>query len=180
MQKKGIWISIGVGVIAVIVALILAFGLPDGIDFPSFQTSGSSGTENDTSKTREVVPVGTVVPDTSSANLPPEVVVPQTVRLSGGSSSPNLRSFVVTVENNALSQNTITAYVGDILTLTFQSKDKEYDFVQPDYGLTWRVPANDSKTFQFQATATGKFIFYCPSCGGPEKGPTGYIIAASP
>jgi heme/copper-type cytochrome/quinol oxidase subunit 2 len=129
------------------------------------------------SPTRQEVPAGTTVPEPASANLPSGVAEPQNVKLSGGASSPYLRSFSVEISNDTVSPNNIIAYVGDILTITFESVDKTYDFVQPDFGLRWQVPVGGSKTFQFQTSNPGKFIFYCPSCGGPGKGPVGYVTA---
>ena len=33
-----------------------------------------------------------------------------------------------------------------------------------------------TQRIQFGATAEGKFIFYCKSCGGPSQGPVGYLV----
>lgn len=174
MSQKRLWIVLGVALV-VLVAGIAAF-----FTFRSSSPVSQPGAKVEVAKpTREEVPPGTVVPDGASADLPAGVANPEGVKLTGASSSPYLRNFSVTINNDTVSPSNIVAYVGDILTITFESRDKDYDFVQPDYGLTWQVPGGGSKTFQFQADSTGKFIFYCPSCGGPDKGPVGYITAAT-
>lgn len=180
MQKTRVWIWIGMIVVIVALASAAFFVTRSMLSKP---TASNDKNPDDSpavqSPTREDVPAGTVVPDVASANLPSGVAKPEEVKLSGGSSSPYLRNFHVVVKGDAISPANIISYAGDILTITFESVDKAYDFVQPDFGLRWQVPAGGSKTFQFQTANTGKFIFYCPSCGGPKSGPVGYITAAS-
>lgn len=177
MHKHWLWIWVGI-VVAVIAIGVAAFlvgkSMSSAPEMPQADVSPAVK-----SPTREDVPAGTVVPDANSSGLPAEVAQPESVRLSGGGSSPYLRNFRVVVKNDAVSPMNIVSYAGDILTITFESVDKAYDFVQPDFGLRWQVPAGGSKTFQFQTVNTGKFIFYCSSCGGPDKGPVGYITAAA-
>lgn len=174
-----------VGIIVVIVAVgsaafFVGRSLPPGPIGSS--GPGGPGTGDQTaplpSPTREDVPAGTVVPGATSTDLPPGVAQPENVKLSGGASSPYLKDFHVTVKSDVVSPVNIVTYVRDIVTITFESGDKAYDFIQPDLGLKWQVPAGGSKTMQFQTASTGKFIFYCPSCGGPDKGPVGYIVSA--
>ncbi|OGY98458.1 MAG: hypothetical protein A2855_00070 [Candidatus Liptonbacteria bacterium RIFCSPHIGHO2_01_FULL_57_28] len=179
MSQYRTWIRIGI-VAAVIV--VVAGALVASRWLLSRQsdtnTPDSAARQNLPKPTREEVPVGTVVPEPTSTGLPADVAQPQDVKRSGNESSPYLRTFKVTVANGAVSPANIVAYAGDILTLTFESKDQAYAFAQPDLGLAWQVPAGGFKTFQFQAAAPGKYIYYCPSCGGPDRGPVGYIVAA--
>lgn len=179
MQSSKIWIWVGIAVAVIALIAIVFFvvrSLPPGP--ASSGDTGNSAPSEPPSPTRQEVPSGTVVPEVSSTNLPSGVAQPESVKPSGGSSSPYLRNFHLTVKNDAVSPNNIVAYAGDILTISFESGDKSYEFVQPDFGLGWQIPAGGAKTLQFQATTPGKFIFYCPSCGGPDRGPVGYITAA--
>jgi heme/copper-type cytochrome/quinol oxidase subunit 2 len=173
MRQSRLWIEIAAIVIVAVAAFFVGRVFPSATPFGS-QAQAPVGPEN-SSPTREDVPPGTVVPATSSTGLAPGVAQPQIVKKSGGESSPYLRSFSVTVKDGVVSPNNIVSYVGDILTITFESGDRAYDFVQPDHGLSWQVPAGGSKTLQFQASGSGKFVFYCPSCGGPDAGPKGYF-----
>ena len=180
-QKSRLWMWIGIIVMVIAIAAIAFFvgrSLPPG----PIGSNGPGTAGQPTplpSPTREDVPADTVVPGATSTNLPPGVAQPENVKLSGDASSPYLKDFHVTVKNDTVSPDNIVTYVRDIVTITFESGDKAYDFIQPDLGLRWQVPAGGSKTMQFQTASTGKFIFYCSSCGGPGKGPVGYIVSAA-
>jgi heme/copper-type cytochrome/quinol oxidase subunit 2 len=88
------------------------------------------------------------------------------------------RSFSITISNNQFTPNQIAAYQGDNLAISFTAKDKNYDVYQPEYGWKQTILKGESKPVIFQATASGKFTFYCQSCGGPSKGPVGYIYVS--
>lgn len=178
MQRSKLWMWIGIALVVVALGAVIFF-VSRSMSTKSGNPQNPGSAAAVPSPTREEVPAGTTVPESASANLPSGVAHPQNVKPSGGSSSPYLRSFSVKINNDSVSPNNIIAYVGDILTLTFESVDKTYDFVQPDFGLRWQVPVGGSKTFQFQTSNPGKFIFYCPSCGGPGKGPVGYVTAVA-
>jgi heme/copper-type cytochrome/quinol oxidase subunit 2 len=169
---------VGITVAVIAVALAIFFVSRSVLNKPG-SPQGSNSAEVLPKPTREDVPEGTVVPESNSENLPSGVAEPQNVKQTAGENSPYSRSFRIVINNNSVSPNNIVAYADDILTVTFESADKDYDFVQPDLGLRWQVPAGGSKSFQFQASNPGKFIFYCPSCGGPEKGPVGYFTAVA-
>lgn len=92
--------------------------------------------------------------------------------------SLKVRNFSVSVSGNQFSPNTVVAKVGDTVHFTVTAIDKDYDFTQPDYGFRVLLPKGKPKAIEFQATADGKFAFYCTSCGGPSKGPVGYLVIA--
>lgn len=120
-----------------------------------------------------VVEKDTVVQDENIAK--PENVTP-----ASPVSDASLRDFeVIIAENNKFSPEIITAYKGDIINFYIKAVDKDYDFYQPDFGHKQFVKKGEQSKIQFQVSAEGKFMFYCESCGGPDKGPIGYIIVKS-
>jgi plastocyanin len=82
------------------------------------------------------------------------------------------------VKNNEFSPATIAAHVGDTISVNFLAEDKDYDFTQPDLGLSAKLLKGKNQLIQVSPTQTGKFTFYCASCGGPAKGPVGYLVVA--
>lgn len=119
------------------------------------------------------------VPDPDSANLPSNVAKPQAVAPAGPGGDAKLRSFAISAKGNQFSPNTVIVKVGDTVHLAVAAMDKDYDFTQPDYGFRIPLPKGKAIPIEFQATAAGKFTFYCKSCGGPSKGPVGYLIVAA-
>src|SRR5687767_8059641 len=138
MRQPRLWIEIAVVVIVAIAAFFAgrSLSLPASPD-PGIQASSDPMTS---SPTREDVPAGTSIPSPTSTDLPPGVAQPEDMKLSGGNSSPYLRRFKVDVKDGEVIPNNIVVRAGDILTVVFESGDKAYEFVQPDYGLAWRVP----------------------------------------
>ena len=80
------------------------------------------------------------------------------------------------LDKDAVSPQKVIVKLLDIVTINFSAVDKSYDMTQPDNGLSWTVPKGGSKNLQFQGSTPGQFTFYCVSCGGPDKGPVGYIV----
>ena len=173
MQKARIWIEIAAVVVVGAGAFFIGRAIPS---VPSGSSSVSAPVSAPTSPTRADGPAGTTVPSATSTNLPPGEAAPDVVKPASRTSPISIRNFNVTVQNNAVSPDTIVLYLNDLLNLTFQSKDNTYSFVQPDYALRWEVSPTAPKSLQLQTDRPGKFTFYCPSCGGPAKGPVGYII----
>ncbi|MCX7589412.1 MAG: hypothetical protein N2Z85_00520 [Patescibacteria group bacterium] len=109
-----------------------------------------------------------------------KIAKPESVLPASTVSDSSIRSFKTIIANqNEFSPQIITAYKNDIIDFYIQAIDKDYDFFQPDYGYTLKISKGETKRVQFQVTAEGKFMFYCKSCGGPDKGPIGYIIVKS-
>lgn len=107
-----------------------------------------------------------------------DLAAPQSVVEAAPGVEAKARSFAVSVNNNAFTPSTIAARVGDTISIRFTAQDKDYDFAQPDMGLSAKLLKGKEQLIQVSPTATGKFTFFCASCGGPDKGPVGYIVVA--
>ena len=127
--------------------------------------------------TKEAVPAGTVIPGVGSsvpANVAaPTVVQPVNTKINTGI---QYRAFSLTIANGAFSPDTIIVRSGDVAHITITAADADYDFTQPDYGLRVGISKGQTKVVESQLSTPGKFTFYCGDCGGPDKGPKGYII----
>lgn len=126
--------------------------------------------------TRTETPNDVAVPDLNAKNVPQNIAAPTTVSPAGLNTSANFRSFAIRVEHNTFAPDTIIVKKDDIVHATFTAIDKDYDFIQPDYGLSIPLPKGKDKVVEFGAVTSGKFTFFCKSCGGPTKGPVGYIV----
>ena len=163
-------------VVAVIVIVIVVAGVWfylgggfGGVSAPAAPAGG--GTE-----TRSDAPSDVVVPDVGATNVPANVAVPQNVAPAAPGVSAKFRSFEIKVDGGKFVPDTLAVNVGDTVNVKITAVDKDYDFVQPDYGFSFPLPKGIQKTLEFGATTEGKYTFYCSSCGGPDKGPVGYII----
>ncbi|MEK7076966.1 MAG: cupredoxin domain-containing protein, partial [Patescibacteria group bacterium] len=104
----------------------------------------------------------------------PDVSIPL-----GASTDDKLRKFQIQITGGAFApEDTVVVRKGDSVRLAVTAVDRNYDFTQPDYGFSSPIRKGTSVEFKFAATASGKFTFFCKSCGGPEKGPVGYLIVA--
>ncbi len=163
--------------VVVVVVFVGIFLLVERQPGTSAIQAGGNAKPNATA-TREVAPQNIVVPNQNSQNVPQGVAIPQTVSPASQVSSASNRDFSIKIEANAFTPDTIIVRKFDVINLTVNAVDGNYDLTQPDYGLNLSAPKGTSKTFQFQAYLEGKFTFYCASCGGPEKGPIGYLVVA--
>jgi len=179
-KRKNILIAIG-GIILVLL-LIIIFWPHGGASLPT-QNGSPSVSNNQTpapqkSTTVAPVPANVVIPNEGDKSAPSGVAVPNiqtSAHPSGGSSQ--YRQFPISANNNTFVPATIAVNVGDIIDLEITAVDKDYDFTQPDYGFSsLSIQKGTTKKVQFQAVSSGKFTFYCSSCGGPSNGPVGYII----
>lgn len=133
--------------------------------------------------------VGTVdnnlkVPEASSTDLPKNVAKPELVAPAGPSTDASQRNFPpIIAEGNKFVPDTIIVREKDIIRIKITAIDKNYDFTQPEFGFDGNakiiIPKGETKTIEFQTGGVGKFKFYCSTCGGPEKGPVGYINVVS-
>lgn len=171
---------IGIAVAAVIVVLAIVFALvkspPGGISAPSDNNGNETAPKSFV--TREAAPQNIVVPSQNATSVPQNVAVPEIVSPAAVGASENLRNFTVKAENGKFAPDTVIVRFGDVVNISFAAIDKDYDLYQPDYGFRAAAAKGGAAKIQFGATASGKFTFYCPSCGGPESGPIGYIIVA--
>jgi heme/copper-type cytochrome/quinol oxidase subunit 2 len=116
------------------------------------------------------------VPEKDMSNVPENVAKPEVVGVGNPAGTTSYRSFSIKAENDKFSPDTIVVKEKDTVRLNISAIDKDYDFTQPDYGFKVAINKGDSKPLQFDVTASGKFLFYCAACGGPAKGPTGYLV----
>jgi heme/copper-type cytochrome/quinol oxidase subunit 2 len=179
---KNVWIAVGAVIVLVVVILIFTKAAPQGFLFPSPGNAPSvpGATQASSTKpsvvTRSAVPTNVTVPNKGDANVPSNVAVPQVEGPASPLGNAHYRSFNITVANGQFSPDTVAVNLGDTVNLEVAASGQSYDFTQPDYGMKVQIPAGVTKQVQFSATATGKFLFYCSSCGGPASGPTGYLI----
>lgn len=185
-NKKNIIISVAV-VVAVVAVLLIAGYFSKGGYRPAVNTGGVVGggatgagktTATGGSATRQTVSSNVTVPNTTST-VSGDVAKPSVVAQAAPGSSANFRSFSIKVSGNAFSPSTVIVNVGDTVHLNIAAGDKDYDFYQPDYGLSLQLPKGVTKVVEFQATSPDKYTFYCKSCGGPSSGPVGYVVVVT-
>lgn len=173
-MEKGKIISIVVGVLVLGLVIFLvpwAKQPPGSLQEPLPE---SEGTQTQ-SKTRAGAPIDAKVPELNSL-APSNVAKPNLVAPASPGASESIRKFSLKIENDKFSPDTVSVYKGDIIQLSITAVDKNYDFTQPDFGFNKSIPKGQTIDGGFQASAAGKFTFFCSACGGPDKGPVGYII----
>lgn len=107
-----------------------------------------------------------------------DVAVPSAVVDAAPNVEAKARTYAISVQGNQYSPSTVVARVGDTVTMRFTAVDRDYDFTQPDLGLSAKLLKGKEQVIQVAPTQTGKFKFFCSSCGGPDKGPAGYLVVA--
>jgi hypothetical protein len=130
-------------------------------------------------RTRSEVPPGTVVPEEGATGLSGNVAVPDVVVAAAPQSANKFRNFNLKLEGDKIIPDTVAVNLGDVVHINLTAADKDYDIVQPDYGLNLSLRRGETRFLEFQAVAGDKFMMYCSRCGGPEKGPVGYIAVVS-
>lgn len=181
MSTKKLIILIGVLVVLVVVAIVIWHVSSNRVASnaaapstaatnkapPAFGASTGSATWTPTAP-------AVTVPAKNATNTPPNVATPSIVApnpVTNGSQ----RVFNVTFEGGQFTPSTIIANQGDTVHINLTSAGQAFDFTQPDYGLFKAIPAGTTSYIEFNASAVGKFTFFCKSCGGPAQGPVGYI-----
>lgn len=167
MENRKIWIGVGVAVAVILLAWL------------AYRSEGPAPEGEGMTPTRSEVPAGTVVPEKDSANISGNVAIPEMVTAAAPQAEAKFRSFDLRVEGDKFLPDTVAVNMGDTVHVNISAVDKDYDFVQPDYGLRGVLPRSQTKILEFQATSEGKYTLYCAKCGGPEKGPVGYIIVVN-
>jgi len=170
IKKYMIFGAVALVLIAAVLVIVLTGGksepeVPGGGDVPPVDQSG----------TYKPVDANTVVPDANS-EVDSGVAKPTEVKAVGAGGIVDQRNFQVVVKNDSVSPQKVIVYVGNLVNVAFTSADKQYDFVQPENGMSWTVSKEKPITLTFQSPNPGQFAFYCVSCGGPDKGPVGYFI----
>ncbi len=177
MNKNTIIISavvvLGVGMI------IYGFSNKSGVGNSDSKSANNSQNETPPSTTRIPLDASVnniIVPNQDSKNLPANVARPENVVPAAPGSDSKLRIFEIKIDKNKFIPDTVIVNSGDVLNLQFSAIDKNYDISQPDFGFSKSIKKGGSGLISLQASASGKFKFFCPSCGGPDKGPVGYLV----
>ncbi len=183
MSENNKKILIGGLVVLVIVVLVAwYFGKGSGVSYKAgggaagVGAPGTGGTAGGPvqSATRQSVSSNVTVPDATST-VSSNVAAPKIVTQAAPGSTSKFRSFSLSVTGGKFIPDTVIVNAGDTVHLNITATDKDYDFYQPDYGLSTALPKGVAKVVEFQATSQDKYTFYCQSCGGPSKGPVGYV-----
>jgi len=125
------------------------------------------------------VPVDIVVPEIStelSEEQKKDIAIPTVVVPAAPGASSKFRNFKIVAEKDLFLPNKVIVNSGDTVHIDFTAVDKSYDIIFPGYNMMQSAKAGETKVLEFQALRNGDFTYYCPSCGGPESGPTGHII----
>lgn len=179
-RKEIVIIVVSVVIVAVIIVAVVQRGALEGGRYGGMSGSGSAGTPQG-SPTWAPAPSNAVAPDEGAAttSVTGGAAVPVAQAPAAPDSTASYRGFSISIAKNAYSPSTVIVNQGDTVNLSITARDGNYGFAQPDYGLNAAINKGQTKTIQFQALQSGKFTFYCGSCGGPSKGPVGYIIVTS-
>ena len=180
-KEKGFIISI----IVVVVVLIIGFAVfggkknsaPNSDTLPSVNNSQTGATapvsENSNQSPTITKAPDVAVPDVNSTNLPKNIAKPETVIPTG---SASIRIFEIKAEGGKFTPDTLIVNNRDTVKIKLTSVDKDYDFTLPFYGLKYVIEKSKTADITFSVSNQGKIPFYCTSCGGPDKGPVGYLI----
>jgi len=181
-KQKKIVIGAAAAVVVIVIVAVISVFLMNGPQKNAPSVAGNNPqTTNTTTAPRAVptrlpTPTNVIVPEAGAMNVPANIAVPQVEAAASPSGNSKYRSFNIIIQAGQFIPNTVTVNLGDIVNLEVGAVGAGYDFTQPDYDIKASIPDNGSKRIQFGAAATGKFVFYCSSCGGPAKGPLGYLI----
>lgn len=177
MEKNKV-VGYGIAGIVLVVAVVGYFagwftGMAPGA------RNGGTGGGTPASPTRSAVPPNVVVPgQNATSGVPEGFAVPKVVIPAAPGVTSNLRVFDIKGEKGKFVPSTVAAYAGDVVHVNFTAVDKAYDITFPDYGMKQTAAKGETKVLEFQAAATGKFAYYCDSCGGLNSSAVGYIIIA--
>ena len=138
---------------------------------------GGNNQNQNQSQTRESISGSVTVPNEGD-KVPANVAPPVEVGSAGNNTVASYRSFDLNVSGGAFTPDTVIVKVGDTVHMLITASGGNYDFTQPDYGLKTALLSGKTTVVEFQAITSGKFTFYCASCGGPSKGPVGYVIVS--
>lgn len=166
---------VGLCVIVLIVGLLVGRSLSKNSG--TYGTGQSATTTNNSasSTTATDVPAGTTVPNAGD-KVSGDIAVPSSVVEAAPGVQAKSRSFDVTVSGDKFTPSTVVVNAGDTTSIHFTALDKDYDFTQPDMGLSAKLLKGKSQLIQVSPAISGKFTYFCSSCGGPAKGPVGYIV----
>ncbi len=171
LNKTKEFIAIIIGVVIVVLVIL-------GFVFGWF--SGMNTARNGGSLTKSAVPAGTVAPSVGATSTPKGVAVPTVVTPAAPGATTQLRVFNISADKGVFTPSTVIANEGDTVHINFTAVDKTYDITVPDFGLKQTAAKGETKVLEFGATQSGKFTYYCASCGNSATSPNGYIIIVPP
>ncbi|MFA6364946.1 MAG: hypothetical protein WCW78_00900 [Candidatus Paceibacterota bacterium] len=96
-----------------------------------------------------------------------DVAIPTEVIPTGGL---GFRKFIIRGEGNKFIPSTIVVNELDIIDLTFEAVDTNYNLYFPDFAVLINAGKGSSGKAQFQATQYGQYQFTCMDCGNEMKG----------
>ncbi len=160
--------------VALIVIVVVAAGYFAGWFGSAPATGGNSGGQ--TSATRSAVPANMVVPGAGATGTPQGVAVPQISIPAAPGVQAQLRVFNISAEKGVFTPSTVIANEGDTVRINFTAVDKTYDMTVPDLNLRQTAQKGETKILEFGANPSGKFTYYCESCGGLNSSATGFIV----
>jgi plastocyanin len=177
MKKEKIYLIAGGVVVLIIIGVLISGSTNTGTNTVS-ETSGPNGQTK--SLTQAEVPSDIVVPDqgATATSVPKDFAIPTVSIPAAPGADSSLRVFDIKADKDEFSPSTVAAYSGDTVHINFTAVDKTYDITFPDYGMKQTANKGQTKVLEFQANATGKFTYYCDSCGGLKSSAKGYIIVA--
>lgn len=188
MNKRNILLLSGLVIILVLV-LIIVFdnSNKNTINTSTSQLTTSFNQEGATAMTdyvsvdifRSEVPIDIQVPELNEPltnSQKQNIAVPEVVIPAAPGIDSKLRTFNISGDNNKFIPSQIIANVDDIVHINFMAVDQDYSVYFPSYHTGQIVKKGETKVFEFQANKSGKFLYYCPLCGGPETGPVGDVI----
>lgn len=175
-NKKVLALIVAVVVIVAAIVVLMMTGKNPITPGTGPGTGGSN--QQPTSDTRGAVPSDIKVPGLGDTTGDNNIAVPVGVTDAAPGVSAQLRSFNIKAEGGVFNPSTVIVNVGDTVHINFTAVDKEYDMVLPDYGMKQTAKKGETKIFEFQAVSTGKFTYYCESCGGLSSQAKGFIIIA--
>jgi len=182
-KKQALLIVFAVAVVAAVVVILVL--RPSGAVAPVSPVSQSANVPASvpppmaTSTTMAPVPQNVVVPNKGATETLQNVAVPQVEIPASPSSSAQYLSFNINADAGQFTPSTIIVKQNDVVDIEFTAVDQNYDFTQPDYGFYAQISRGQTKKLEFSPSVVGKFTFYCSSCGGPAKGPVGYLIVTA-
>jgi hypothetical protein len=175
-RKKTIIVAI-VAVVVLLIVIFVVVAMKKG-SVPGAANGAPAAKVPAAPVTRLPAPENVIVPDAGAQNVSSSVAVPQVEAAAALGSNAKYRSFDIIVQDGQFMPSTIAVNQDDEVNLQIGAVGGDYDFTQPDYGFHIPLPDGKNVHFEFGATAAGTFVFYCSSCGGPAKGPVGYLIVA--
>jgi len=175
MDKKKIFAVVIAGLVLVAAAVLLVIGLSSKPSTPP-APSAESPTNQPPPVTREpLTDKNIAIPEKGDTNQPADVAVPGQTGPASPKGDSSFRGYTLQAAGGKFMPSEFIFKQGDIVRIDFTAADRSYDFTQPDYGIHVAVNKGETKTIEFQASASGKYTFYCDSCSDITPRPVGIL-----